>query len=467
MVPESEEKYRHFFENLSDAVIVVDAETGLILEANKQAAMLLGKSRKEILGMSKLELHPLDKADEYKHSIADIVKKTHFVTYDAEVVNKQGEVVPVTASYSALTIGKRRLVLGLFRNITERKKMEEELGQSEANFKAIAESANVGIIIVARDGRFLYANRRAAEMTGQNKRNLREVHIDLHFHPDESKKILSALKRKLPVKGVPRRYETLLRRKDESSFSVEYTMSKTIWQKEAALLVILRDISEQHRSRENLRSYVKEVTRAQEEERKRIARDLHNGTAQSLASLCLEIEAISRGEEQLSEKTIQRLDHLRDKTDSIMEGVRRVSQELRPEVLDQLGMIPGLEFLVRGLTAQINIKAHVEVSGSERRLSADTELTLFRIVQEALYNIKKHSKATEAVVRIEFNPRKVKVTVMDNGKGFGLPLALSELGSMGKLGLIGMRERAHLLNASFSIQSKPSKGTKIIVEVAE
>ena len=141
------------------------------------------------------------------------------------------------------------------------------------------------------------------------------------------------------------------------------------------------------------------------------------------------------------------------------------SHEPRPDVLDRLGLVSALELLTDELDSESGIKACTELVNSEKRLSPEAELVLFRIAQEALRNIRKHSQATEALVRIEFNSDKVKLTITDNGTGFELPEILGDLVGKGKLGLIGMKERVRLLDGTFSAESKPSQGTKVAVEI--
>lgn len=229
-------------------------------------------------------------------------------------------------------------------------------------------------------------------------------------------------------------------------------------------IAVTRDITERKRLRENMQFYISEITRAQEE-RRRIARELHAETVQSLVSLSLDIESICKDKDELSEETTRRLEQLRDKTHSIMQAGRCFSHELRPDVLEKLGLMPALELLTDELNTGGKTKAQLEVTGDERRVSAEAELVLFRIAQEAVRNIWRHSQTTEAIVRVKFTPEKVKLSVTDNGMGFELPEVLSDLASEGKLGLIGMQERARLLDGSFLVESQMGKGTTVAVEV--
>ena len=149
-----------------------------------------------------------------------------------------------------------------------------------------------------------------------------------------------------------------------------------------------------------------------------------------------------------------------------MQGVRRFSHELRPDVLDQLGLLPALETLTEDMNKEGKVSARMEAVGTGKRPSPDVELVLFRIAQKALHNVRRHSRAKEVVVRVKFSHRKVKLNVIDNGRGFELPEVLGDFAGKGKLGLIGMYERARLLNGGFSVKSQAGKGTTVSVEVA-
>ncbi|GAI37297.1 unnamed protein product, partial [marine sediment metagenome] len=140
-------------------------------------------------------------------------------------------------------------------------------------------------------------------------------------------------------------------------------------------------------------------------------------------------------------------------------------QDLRPRILDDLGLIPALEWMAEDLEENYGIDAHVEVTGMEQTLPAETQLLLFRIAQEALTNIRRHAEASRAVVKLEFGDNSIKMAVSDNGRGFELPERMDDLANIGKLGLAGMRERARLLGGTLEVQSTPGKGTTLIVEV--
>jgi len=226
----------------------------------------------------------------------------------------------------------------------------------------------------------------------------------------------------------------------------------------------LENITERKRAEENLRYYLQEITKAQEEERKRIARELHDSTAQNLIALLHQLDNLLNDKTKLPVREAKALwgfyEHIKD----TLQEVRQFSRDLRPSILDDLGLLPALEWVTEDLRNTYWIEVDLKVLGNERRLFPETELLLFRIVQEALRNIAKHAKATRAEVKVKFAEDRVAVTVSDNGMGFEPPESLGGLPSTGKLGLAGMQERVQLLGGRLELKSEPGKGTTIFVE---
>lgn len=265
-------------------------------------------------------------------------------------------------------------------------------------------------------------------------------------------------------KGLTRR-EELFKKKNEERFWVEVTSTSV--KKDGKLAYYLSswvDITEQKRLRENIQSYITQITKAQEEERRRIARELHDDTVQELASICVEIGKTIMMKEK-GEDAFVRLRQVPIRIERLVEELRRFSHDLRPGLLDKFGMISSIELLVDELQIQDDLDCRIEVVGNERRLSPDIETVLFRIVQEALCNARKHSDATSVLVKISFKDTKVTLTINDNGCGFKVPRVLSNLARDGKLGLMGMKERARLVGAELSVKSRLDKGTTVKVTI--
>ena len=146
--------------------------------------------------------------------------------------------------------------------------------------------------------------------------------------------------------------------------------------------------------------------------------------------------------------------------------MRRFSQDLRPSVLDDLGLLAALQWLAADVEKRFGIEVRMSVIGDERRLPPDAELLLFRIAQEALHNVWKHSGASQTCLVVEFGDDTVGLSVQDNGAGFEVPERAGDLAEQGKLGLAGMQERARLLGATLNLESRPGEGTTVSVEAA-
>jgi len=215
---------------------------------------------------------------------------------------------------------------------------------------------------------------------------------------------------------------------------------------------------------ERMRFYAGLISRAQEGERKRIARELHDDPVQMLIALSRRVESMTTDSDLLPDKVLEGITSLQEMISTAVSDLRRFIQDLRPSLLDHLGLMAALEDLTVGM-AEDNIKAEFRVSGEVQRLTPDEELILFRIVQEALNNARRHSGASQVLVQVRFLPNTLQVTVEDNGLGFDVPAHMDDLISTGRLGLLGMQERTRMLDGALIVQSEPGEGTIITVDV--
>ena len=214
-----------------------------------------------------------------------------------------------------------------------------------------------------------------------------------------------------------------------------------------------------------LRDYARRVTQAQEEERKRVARELHDDTAQALVLVSRGLDAVSDSGKRLPKAAIARLEEVRSLAQRALSSVRRFSRDLRPPALDDLGLVPALEWLASDMSPRTATSVALRVEGERRRLPADTELVLFRIAQEALHNVEKHAAASEAAVEVIFADGQVELSVSDNGRGFEFPRR-EVLARHASLGILGMEERAQLLGGRLQVHSQPGRGTRVSVKLA-
>jgi len=211
---------------------------------------------------------------------------------------------------------------------------------------------------------------------------------------------------------------------------------------------------------DRLRALAAGIMTAREEEARRIAHALHDETGQLLASIHIGLEEVARGLPPPAQKQLQGMRGLLDQVEA---HLRRLSHELRPTILDDLGLQPALEFLIQGVSARLGIPIMLEGS-REGRLPPLIETALYRIVQEALTNVTKHAQATRCKIQLQREARRIRCVIQDNGVGFDVPTVLAQRGERG-LGLIGIRERLDALGGTLQLTSAPGQGTELSITI--
>jgi signal transduction histidine kinase len=217
-------------------------------------------------------------------------------------------------------------------------------------------------------------------------------------------------------------------------------------------------------AQEGLHDYIGAITSAQEEERTRLARELHDDTIQAVIALKQRV--------QLAQKSVkdhqgrQSLKELEDLAERTVENLRRLTRALRPIYLEDLGLVTALEMLARETSQANHLEVEFQQSGQERRLSREVELALYRIAQEALSNVVRHASAEHATLSIRFE-KEVSLEVKDDGIGFAVPKSPTDFAPSGHFGLLGIRERADLIGARLELQSEPGSGTRLSVRLAD
>jgi signal transduction histidine kinase len=219
---------------------------------------------------------------------------------------------------------------------------------------------------------------------------------------------------------------------------------------------------EELKRKEEIRTeLLKKVIGAQEEERRRIARELHDETSQALTALVVGMDTATLGRELDNAKLEEKLAGLKQLAVRTLEGVHGLIFDLRPSILDDLGLVASLQWYAENRLAPTGVRFHLEVSGEDRRLPGEVETALFRIGQEALSNVAKHAEASNVVLSVEFEEDAVAVEVEDDGQGFD-PSTVEQppAGPVG-WGILGMRERTSLLGGVLEISSQPGAGTRV------
>ena len=228
----------------------------------------------------------------------------------------------------------------------------------------------------------------------------------------------------------------------------------------------LAQMADQLRSyQRSLQSYAADVLRGQEDERSRLAHELHDETVQALIALDQRLQLIERTARRDPQAALSTLGELRALTATTIDDVRRVIRDLRPIYLEDLGLVPAIEMLTQSLNQPDRLAAACAIVGEVRRLSPEHELAVYRIVQEALNNVIRHAQAKHVDVQMRFSET-LSISICDDGVGFAMPDRVDALTDRGHFGLIGMRERAELIGARLVIQSSPGQGTTVSADLA-
>jgi two-component system sensor histidine kinase UhpB len=250
--------------------------------------------------------------------------------------------------------------------------------------------------------------------------------------------------------------ELLGRRKDASTFPVEISLSPLVSQEGLRVIVTVRDVTQ----RKRLRDFGAGALQASEDERLRISRELHDGTAQELATLLLRLRVMERG--LTDEGLVTRLRELRETVVAAAEGVRRIARGLRPPELEDAGLTAALQAHVRSVREGTGMDVRLDSDAVDAFLDADQRLVLYRVVQEAISNAVRHSGASAIEIRVSRQRTAVVATVADQGRGFA---SGEEARRGGGLGILGMEERAVMAGGRVRIDSEPGQGALVTLEL--
>ena len=356
-------------------------------------------------------------------------------------------------------------VIHMATEVTSEIRSREVLLETEVFSGKLLESSSNPILVCNPDHSIRYVNQALSELTGFKFSELVGKKPPYAWWPQQP-----SLKSRLDLQRTKgkghKAVEQLFRSKSGEPFWVEVnTVPVRLKGKLKCYLSIWTDVTERQEQKRSMQYYIRELTKAQEEERRRIARELHDETAQQLACLYTDIDKIIMSRVKPQKHIVDSLKALRLRVDYMMGEIRSLCSLLRPCYLDDYGLATSLELLAEIAKKEWGLRANIHVIGEEQRLSSETEIQLFRIAQEALHNVSKHSAVTEATLELHFDSHKVELTVADNGIGFKVPRSITSFASKGKLGLIGISERVALLDGKFRVSSKSGAGTKLVIEI--
>ena len=460
------QRYRLLSENATDIIWLLRPD-GKIVEVNQAAVESYGYSREELLTMNVRELPepstlPL---------LAEHLKQANDGGSNFETLHrrKDGTVFPVEVNTSSADFGGEHLIMGIVRDITERKRIETDLRESEERLRLILESVtDYAIFTTDINGKVTGWNPGAQIVFGYEPDEIIGLSAEVLFTPEDRKNLVPQKEMATALANGRAEDERWHMRKDGSRFFASGVMTLLEDGGPLGFVKVARDqtVRMQAEAALNQQEILKKLVKSQEDERRRIARDLHDQLGQQVTALRLKLEAVKLmcgDNSSLCEQVGQAQQHAKQ----IDGDVSFLAFELRPTVLDDLGLVAALANFVRQWSRNYGIPAEFHSAKiGKKRLLPDVETNLYRIAQEALSNTLKHSKATKANVLFERRREHFVLIVEDDGIGFDPEAQVNKVTQSGKgLGLIGMRERASLVSGTLEIESVPGRGTTIFVRV--
>ena len=475
----SEEKLRAIYNSIGDGITVTDLK-GTIQDQNEAGVRLSGYNRKEeVIGLNGLSFVSKADRDRATNDMFNVLKQGAGITTEYTLIGRNGKEFEAEVSGALIpdSEGKPAAIVNVIRDISERKQIEEALRESEQKLRLMFEAIKEGIFVIDLDGKVAEVNRGVEKITGyRRKQLLGQSGLDYMF-PVFKDDAIGMLQKVIARGGTQKEVVVPMKTATGKVIEVEANSSvlRDISGNPIGLIGVVRDISERKKaevklkeSKEELRFYLNQITKAQEEERKKIARELHDDTIQELITLSRQLDdlidkKIMPDEDRRGSR--KKIEEAQEKVTSILQNVRRFTRDLRPSILDDLGLVPALEWLTSDMSARFKIPIDISIIGNEKNIAPDAALAMFRVAQESLRNAGSHSKASQIQLNLKFTSKAVTLSIIDNGKGFTPPKQISSLTKHGKLGVAGMYERAQLIGATLSIKSRRNEGTTISLEV--
>ncbi len=476
---ESEENFRTLTETARDGIVVAVGKEARYVFANPEFSRMLGYPAEELIGGSFRDFVAPEELAKIGARYERLKAGERLPAWHETIfVRKDGTRVPVEVTDAEIGWNGEPAVFAIVRDVSERVRADETLRESEENFRALADNANDSIIVAVEPERHAYANRPAAEMIGYTVEELLAKTPRDIVHPDEYPKLAERLRKRLAGENVPTRYATVVRHKDGRLVPVEVTAARTTWRGRPASIVVTRDMTERRQAEEERaalyqqnRALLRRLLDVQEEERKGLAQEIHDDLGQSLTAIMTNARLIAKNCPKCQPAYVEAAREIVSIADGVYDSVQRMSRRLRPSALDDLGLMDALRTMVEtSPLKRAGVDFTISFGGELYGLEDPVNIALYRILQECLTNIAKHSGADHVTIALrrtsggagpdgegDCKGETVSLVIEDNGRG------IDSAGASKGLGLIGIRERVETLGGEFRLFSGPGKGTSVRV----
>ena len=453
---EANEELKQFFQTVTDAIMLFDAGTRQFIDVNEAALSLYGYSREEFLKLrhQNITAEPENSDVSIRQTLEGKLVRIP-VRYHKK---KDGTIFPVEISTSMFTLRNRKVLCGVVRDITERKQAEEALRLERDNLRNIFESIEDGIYIVNQQYDIQYVNPVLVKDFGSYK----GIKCYKYFHDRDE--ICTWCKNQDVFAGKTVHWEWYSFKNERTFDLIDTPM--TLPDGTIGKLEIFRDITERKRAEDLVRNLSQMLMQAQERERQMISYELHDSIAQNLSTLKIDCNLIFDDQPAISHELKVKMAKHSNLIDQTITAVRNLSYDLRPPALDEMGIVKALEIYCEEFSENSGLKVDFQSAGLHSfDMDSNTEIHIYRLVQEGLNNIRKHADATRATIKLVGASPNIILRIEDNGKGFDVKAREFALSNEKRLGLRSMKERVNLLQGQMTIQSRPMKGTKIFIKI--
>ena len=451
----------HAVESTAEMICITDLEDRFTF-ANRAFLRAYGYTEAELLGKTP---EILGSPNNPPTLIPEILKHTRLDGWRGEVLDrrKDGAEFPVFLSTSKIVNPDGHVIglMGVAQDITERKRTEEQI-----RLLAYAvQSARDLICITDAENRFTFVNQSFVKAYGYSQEEILGRKPDFLYSPKNPPGLCERIFRQ--TLGGSWRGELLNCRKDGTEFPISLSTSeiKNSEGRTIGLIGVARDITERKQAEEELRLLPLRIIEAQEAERLRVARELHDGVNQLIASAKMRLRKVEDGVVSLNPAAREILARCSRLLVQALEENRRIAHNLRPSDLDEFGLAAASRNFCKELQSRTKLKVKYNIARIDQRLAPALELNLFRILQEAVNNIEKHARAGEVRIRIAVHGNSIILSIQDDGRGFDSKRGKAGKGKWRGIGLTNMRERAEFLGGTCTVESVPKQGTTITVRV--
>ena len=457
----AERKYRRIFENVSEGIFQSTPE-GMYLMANPALARIHGfNSPRELIRSCRDISREIYVDPARREEFKRLLEKHGMVRdFEHETFRKDGSRIWLSVSARAVKDENGKIVCyeGTARDITQRKQAEQALRESEERFRELFENSKDALYVHDLTGCYTSVNRAAERLSGYTREELIGRHFSILLNPEYERHVRGHLERKADEPSEST-YETEIVTKHGHSVPVEIS-SRLILADGAAVAVqgCLRDVSERKRVQAAARTYSRRLIEAQEGERRRMSRELHDQVGQILTAVKMNLHVLRK--KCSAPEILASIEDNMKVIDEAVDQVRDLSVDLRPLLLDDFGLVVAVRWYLDRQAKSCGVPADFTTHslGEDDRFSSELETACFRIVQEAVTNVARHAHASRISVVLERVGQDLILLISDDGAGFDMKVLRT---SAATLGLRSMEERVQAMGGSITIDSAPDRGTAI------